>query len=380
MSEPLDTCITRRHVLKVGAIGATTALCGACLSPSNARAAASSQSLRHLAAAKGIVFGASLAVHELDRPHGARYAELYKSDAAIITSELEFKMSSLRPAVDRLDFSPADRLVDFALHNQMSVRGHTLIWNDDLPAWIKGLGPGEVEHLLESHIMTVLERYRGKVEYWDVVNEPIAPWDKKPDNLRDGPYYSALGEGYIARAFKLAREFAPTSKLVLNEAQTETDDANGEVFRTSLLSLVKRLKEQGVPIDAIGLQAHLKATAPYDFGKFADFAGSLGNLGFDVHITELDVNDTGIGGPISGRDATVADLYERFLNAVLQVPAVKVVQTWQIADGTSWMRDPLASSRMGIRAKARPLLYDETFRKKPAWEAVARAFAAAPTR
>ncbi len=378
MSERQDTCISRRSVLS--AVGASAALAGASIRPLRAFAAGSSPSLRQLAAAKGFVFGASLAVHELDRPHGARYAELYKRDAAIITSELEFKMSSLRPAAGRLDFSGADRLVDFALHNQMSVRGHTLIWNDDLPAWIKRLGPGEVEHLLESHIMSVLERYRGKVEYWDVVNEPIAPWDKKTDNLRDGPYYAALGEGYIARAFKLAREFAPTAMLVLNEAQTETDDATGEVFRSSLYALVKRLKDQGVPIDAIGLQAHLKTAAPYDFGKFAGFVRSLADLGYEIHITELDVDDTGAAGPISARDATVANLYEQFLGAVLQVPAVKVVQTWQIADGTSWMRDPVTSSRMGVRAKARPLLYDEAFRKKPAWDAVARAFAAAPAR
>lgn len=380
MTERPDTCLTRRHVLGAGAFGVSAALAGESVLPLKAFSATAAPSLRQLAAAKGILFGASLAVHELDRPHGARYGELYKRDAGLITSELEFKMSSLRPAADRLDFLPADRLVDFALHNQMSVRGHTLIWNDDLPAWIMRLGPGEVEHLLESHIMSVLERYRDKVAYWDVVNEPIAPWDKKPDNLRDGPYYSALGEGYIARAFKLAREFAPTAKLVLNEAQTETDDATGEVFRTSLYALAKKHKEQGVPIDAIGLQAHLKTAAPYDFNKFADFVRSLAGLGFDIHITELDVNDTGAGGPISARDATVADLYERFLGAVLQVPAVKVIQTWQIADGTSWMRDPVTSSRMGIRAKARPLLYDEVFRKKPSWEAVARAFAAAPVR
>ncbi len=374
------TEVTRRQVLGAGAVGVSAALAGSALTAFKAFSASTPPSLRQLAAAKGILFGASLAVHELDRAHGARYAEIYKRDAGIVTSELEFKMSSLRPAADRLDFASADRLVDFALHNQMSVRGHTLIWNDDLPAWIKRLGPGEVEQLLETHIMSVLERYRGKVDYWDVVNEPIAPWDKKPDNLRDGPFYSALGEGYIARAFKLAREFAPTAKLVLNEAQTETDDANGEIFRSSLFSLVKRLKEQGAPIDAIGLQAHLKTAAPYDFNKFADFVRSLADLGYEIHITELDVNDTGAGGPISARDAKVADLYERFLGAVLQVPSVKVVQTWQIADSTSWMRDPVIASRMGIRAKARPLLYDEAFRKKPSWDAVARAFEAAPAR
>ena len=375
-----DTQPSRRQVLKAGAAGVTAALAGTSLLTLETFSAGSASSLRQLAAAKGILFGASLAVHELDRPHGARYAEIYKRDAGLITSELEFKMSSLRPSADRLEFSHADRLVDFALHNQMSVRGHTLIWNDDLPAWIKRLGSGEIEQLIETHLMSVLERYRGKVDFWDVVNEPIAPWDKKPGNLRDGPFYSALGEGYIERAFKLARQYAPAAKLVLNEAQTETDDANGEVFRSSLLSLVKRLKDQGAPIDAIGLQSHLKTAAPYDFAKFADFIRSLAALGFEIHITELDVNDTGAGGPISARDATVADLYGRFLSAVLQVPAVKVVQTWQIADGTSWMRDPVTSSRMGVRAKARPLLYDEAFRKKPAWDAVARAFEAAPAR
>lgn len=380
MTTMSDRLLSRRHVLGAGAAGATAALCGTWPFSSASRAAGTSLSLRDIAASKGIVFGASLAVHELERPHGARYANLYTSDAGLITSELEFKMSSLRPAADRLDFSHADRLVAFALKNNLAVRGHTLIWNDDLPDWIKRLGSSEVERLLESHIMSVLERYRDRVKYWDVVNEPIAPWDKKPGNLRDGPYYAAMGEGYIARAFKLAREFAPAAKLVLNEAQTETADANGAVFRDSLLALAKRLKAQGVPIDAIGLQAHLKATAPYDFDKFTGFVKAIAELGYDIHITELDVNDTGVNGPISARDAKVAELYESFLSAVFKVPAVKVVQTWQLADSTSWMRDPVTSSRMGIRAKARPLLYDEAFRKKPAWDAVARALSAAPSR
>lgn len=340
-------------------------------------AAADGQRLRDLAAAKGLLFGASFAVHELDRPHGARYADIYERDAHILTSELEFKLSALRPTPDKLDFSHADRLVAFALQRQMLVRGHTLIWNDDLPEWIKRLGNSQIEHLLESHILSVLERFRDKVSTWDVVNEPIAPWDQKPGNLRDGPFYAALGEGYIAKSFRLAREFAPKAKLVLNEASTETNDEPGETFRNSLYDLAVSLKDQGVPVDAIGLQSHLKVAAAYDYPKIIAFLHKLAALGYEIHITELDVNDTGVSGPISARDAAVAGMYKNYLDAVLSVPAVKVVQLWQLADATSWMRDPAISQRMGVRYKPRPLLYDEAFRRKPAWDAVARALSGA---
>jgi endo-1,4-beta-xylanase len=362
--------------------GFTTGLAGLGLTATSAipLAAAEAKSLGALAAEKGILFGASFAVHELDRPYGARYAEIYERDARILTSELEFKMSSLRPAADKLDFTGADRLVDYATRRQMQVRGHTLIWNDDLPDWIKRLTANEVEQLLETHLMTILERYRDRVGIWDVVNEPIGPWDRQPGNLRAGPFLSALGEDYISRAFTLARGFAPNATLVLNEAQTETDDQNGATFRSSVIALLKRLKDKGAPIDAVGLQGHLKFTASYDYAAITGFVSDIAALGFAVHITELDVNDTGAPGPISARDAAVADLYERYLTAVLQVPAVKIVQLWQLADPASWMRDPVTATKLGIRAKARPLIYDDAFRRKPAWDAIARAFEAARAR
>ena len=289
-------------------------------------------------------------------------------------------MSGLRPSAGKLDFADSDRLVDFAIKNHMKVRAHTLIWNDDLPDWIKRLPPDGASQLLDMHITTLMERYKDRVAIWDVVNEPIGPWDKNPGNLRGGPYYAALGEGYIAHAFRRAREVAPAATLVLNEAQTETNDTNGKTFRDSLLALLKRLKDQGAPIDAIGIQSHLKTAARYDFEAFAAYLAEIASLGFDLHITELDVNDSGTNGPVSKRDAVVADLYERFLSAVLKLPAVKVVQLWQLSDRTTWMRDAATAARMHVRAQPRPLIYDDAFHKKPAWNAVARAFEAAPVR
>ena len=337
-------------------------------------------SLGALAAEKGLLFGASFAVHELSAPHGSAYADIYSRDARIVTSELEFKMAELRPTPDTLEFGAADKLMAFADSHQMKVRGHTLIWNDNLPEWISKLAAKDAGQLLETHITTVMERYATRVAYWDVVNEPIGPWDNNPGNLRGGPFYAALGEDYIAKAFRIARDAAPAAKLVLNEAQTETADGNGETFRASLLDLLKRLKAGGVPIDAVGIQSHLKVTAPYDLAAFAGYLGEIATLGYEIHLTELDVNDSGVPGSIAERDAAVAGLYERYLSAVLAEPAVKVVELWQLADGTSWMRDPALPARIKMRPKARPLIYDDHFNRKPAWDAVARALSQAPVR
>ena len=339
------------------------------------------ETLAALAAQKGLAFGASFAVHELDQPYGKRYAELYRRDAQLITSELCLKIPILRPEAHVLNFEPADRFFAFAQNNALGVHGHTLIWDDYLPDWIKQLGPGEVEHLLNAHILTVLERYKGRVNTWDVVNEPIAPWDKNPGNLRKGPFYNSLGEDYIGKAFRLAREIDPKATLLLNEAQTESADENGARFRSSLLALIKRQRDKGVPIDGIGLQCHLQSERPYDFPRFAAFVQEIVDLGLEVQITELDVNDSAFVGDIRRRDAQVAKLYSQFLQEVLAIPQVSSLVLWQLSDATSWMADPaLKNGLRKDRRASRPLPYDQSFQKKSAWHAVAEALRNMPPR
>ncbi len=343
-------------------------------------AVAEDRSLGALAAAKGLLFGASFSTAELDTAYGADYAKIYQRDARVLTSELELKLGILRPSADTIDFAPADRLFDFAAKSKLAVRGHTLIWNDGNPDWIKRLGPGEAEHLLEAHIETVMDRYRGRVVQWDVVNEPIGPWDKLPGNLRGGVFYAALGEDYIARSFKVARTVEPTARLFLNEAQTESDDENGQTFRDSFLALIKRLKEQDTPIDGIGLQCHIDSKRPYDFSRFAAFAEEIAALGYEIAITELDVNDRALPTDVKRRDAATADLYAKFLAAVLPITAVKTLTLWQMADHTSWLYYDDVRERPGSNRRPRPLVYDDKFRRKPAWDAVASAFEKMPAR
>lgn len=362
--------LTRREIL------AASAACG--VAAALPAIAAGKESLGELAAAKGITYGASFAGHELDAPYGASYAAMYKRECRILTSELEFKLATLRPTADVIDFAPADRLMAFAEANGLAVRGHTLIWHDALPDWINRLGPGEAGYLLDAHIETVLERYAGRVKHWDVVNEPIGPWDKLPGNLRTGVFLAAFGEDYIARSFRLARKLDPKARLVLNEAQTEADDENSRTFRESFLALVRRLKDAGVPVDAVGLESHLVSSRRYDFPRFAAWIADLAALGLEIHITELDVDDAAFPSNIRERDKRVAAMYRDFLDAVLQVKAVTTVVDWQLADHTSWIYG--AALAKNVKRLPRPLPYDSEFRRKPAWYTIAEAFRAAPAR
>lgn len=372
---------TRRRLLAHGAGFAALGLLSSPLTSSPAFARDdNSTSLASLARAKGLELGASFAVHELDQPYGPSYAAAYARDCATITSELAFKMSVLRPRAETIDFTHADRTLDFAERHGLKVRGHTLIWNDDLPAWIHRLGGWEAEHLLDAHIQTMLERYRDRVAIWDVVNEPIGPWDRLPGNLRKGPFLSAMGEGYIARAFRAARQHAGDAILVLNEAQTETDDDNGRTFRDSLLALLRRLKSEAVPIDAVGLQSHLWSSRPYDMARFSGFLDDIAALGFRIHITELDVNDQAFPSSPPQRDRLVADLYSRFLTTVLAHKSVTSLTFWQLGDRTSWLWYAAEQKAPGSTRRPRPLLLDEAFDRKPAWHAVADALRAMPPR
>ncbi|MGL4398129.1 MAG: endo-1,4-beta-xylanase [Hyphomicrobium sp.] len=374
--------LSRRTALK-GAGAAALVLTTAATTPASQSLAASkaeAMSLAALAAEKGLLFGASFSVAELDQPDGARYGALYQRHARVLTSELEFKMHTLSPTAEQMDFGPADRLMAFARDNVMKVRGHTLIWNDYLPDWAKTLSPRDAEKLIETHLTKVLDRYRGQVFEWDVVNEPIGPWDRLPGNLRGGLFLTALGERYIDRSFELAARLDPGARLFLNEAQTETADDNGRVFRESFLALVRRLRDRNVPLTGVGLQCHLNSGAPYDVDAFAKYLEQFAALGLEISITELDCNDKAFPPLIATRDRRVADLYRRFLDAALSVKAVKTLTTWQLMDEKNWIWYADVEKNPSARRRPRPLLFDSDYQPKPAFYAVADALKAMPSR
>lgn len=324
-----------------------------------------------IAAKNGYMFGASAGSEIFSH---ARYRDLYITQTKIITTDTALKIGTIAPRPGPKNFAPGNRLLAFCDSHNIPMRGHCLIWNEWVPAWIKAMSTSERRAYFDSYIDEVVARYAGRLQSWDVVNEPFWPGHHAPGGFRVGPWYDAFGPDYIRRAFERAARADPTVKLVLNEAQTERDDELGHAIRRGLLQLVRDLKHAGVKLDVVGLQGHLQPQYPYDPGAFRDFVHTLADYGVDIYITEFDVRDDTFPADIEARDKDVAGVAERFLDNALHIPAVKVLITWQLADNYSFYtalahhKDPMAARL------PRPLPYDDHLQRKPLWFAIARAF------
>jgi endo-1,4-beta-xylanase len=331
--------------------------------------AQSTDSLGTIAAKNNLVFGAAAGPILFK---DTAYRELYATQAKIITTDVALKIGTIAPMPGAKRFESADRLLGFCASRKIPMRGHCLIWNEWVPPWIKAMSTTERRAYFDAYIDEVVSRYAGRLHSWDVVNEPFWPGHRAPGGYRVGPWYDAFGTDYIRRAFERAAHADPTTRLMLNEAQTERDDVLGLTVRAGLLKLVKELKDAGVKLDAVGLQGHLQPQYPHDAARFQDFLHELAAEGVDIYVTEFDVRDDTFPDDIPTRDTQVAAVAERFLGNVLKVPQVKALITWQLADNYSFYRGIAKQKNPATTRLPRPLPYDEQYRRKPLWFALAK--------
>lgn len=300
-------------------------------------------------------------------------------DCGIVTAENAFKWGPLHPKPDTYTYEAADKLIGFAERHAMMVRGHTLLWNESNPGWLDDtITPGNAEKLLRGHIQNVAGHFRNKLVHWDVVNEVLEPEHGKPLGLRDTLWTKALGPDCIDIAFHACAEADPAPLRVLNDFGMEYEWVGEEAKRQAMLALLARLKARGVPIQALGIQAHLQAGVPqFSQTKIAQFCTDVAALGLKIVITELDVRDNRIAADQPRRDAAVASHARAYLDAVLSCPAVMGVVSWGLSDRRSWLNDALPRDD---KLPQRPLPLDADLKRKPLWQAIADAFAAAPPR
>jgi endo-1,4-beta-xylanase len=310
-------------------------------------------------------------------------------------NDLKWALIHPREGADGYDFAPADAFVNFGLSNNMYIVGHTLIWHSQTPNWVfagtnpppevdantPGGRPGRGrfgyngprasrEELLErmrDHIHTVVGRYKGKIKSWDVVNEALA--DGGTNVLRNSLWLQIIGPDFIAKAFEYAHEADPDAILRYNDYGLESPGK-----RRKLITLIKSLQEQGVPVHAIGSQAHVNASTSFE--TMDESLAEMKTLGLPIHITELDVNTASGGQRSTSADITTsasttegglvddavrrqADAYAGIFRAFLKHrDAVKVITFWGANDAVSW------------RARGRPLLFDGNNEPKPAFDSV----------
>ncbi len=288
-----------------------------------------------------------------------------------ITAENAMKWGVLARRVGSYDFREADALVDFAGASGVRVRGHALLWGrGPLPADLVervGSGPGQAARLREilvEHITTVAGRYAGRVESWDVVNEPLEVFG---GGLDPNLFLGTLGPGYIAESFRAAHAADPQARLFLNEFFPDFGGAKARAF----VALVEELVAAGVPIHGVGVQTHAFLRPP-PYPAFPGFLAELAALGLDVELTELDVLivwSHAADDPLAAQ----AEHFAGLVGACLVLPACTGITTWGITDADTWLD---STPPFALLAPNRPLLFDEALAPKPAYFAVRDAFAA----
>ncbi|MFZ3234539.1 MAG: endo-1,4-beta-xylanase [Stellaceae bacterium] len=342
-------------------------------------AAAEAETLRQLAAEKGLIYGTTISAKQITRDPA--FVGLVERQAGLVVPENDMKWRDINggaPGQD--DYTRADTVAGFAVESGMALRGHNCLWYLRTPWWFFALPDRKAkERALVDHVKTLVGRYRGIVHSWDVVNEPLEPNDGNSNWLRE-----ALGPGYLDLAYHVARETDPRARLVVNEHDIELDAPEDEARRAALLELLQRMQKAGTPVDAVGIQAHLSAVGgpPFSAERLRRFFADIAALGLTIQITELDVTDENAPADIAARDRLVADAYRRFLDAALDEPAVKMVVTWGLSDRHSWIvrHETNEAKWRKDGLPSRPLPFDADLQPKPAFAAIAAAFAHAPAR
>lgn len=313
--------------------------------------------LRELADAEGLGIGSAVGA-ALHVSAAETYRRVLSEQFNVATPENAMKFGPIHPDPDRYAFDAADSIVAFAERNGMAVRGHTLVWHQQLPGWLTGgsWAAAEADSLLRAHIATVAGRYAGRLVAWDVVNEAVLG----DGTLRPGFWADHLGRDYIETAFREAHAADPDAQLFYNDYGIAWLNEKSDSVHAMLAALLNA----GVPVHGIGFQAHFEVgrlPASQDlrsnFQRFAD-------LGLTVHVTELDVR---IRLPASNAElAQQAADYATVVDACLEVSACRMVVTWGFTDAYSWV--PGTFTGWGDA-----LLLDASYEPKPAYWTVHRA-------
>jgi endo-1,4-beta-xylanase len=342
-----------------------------------ARAAEPDPGLHAHASRKGLFYGSAIGGETL--LHDPELLARIAAECGIVVSEGAFKWASLHPEQDRLDFKHPDALMKWATEHKLPVRGHNLVWHEANPDWLEpALTAGGGEKLLTDHIKAVVGRYAGHVVQWDVINEPIDPDDKKPFNLRDTLWLRALGPAYLDIALHATEAADPKALRVINEYGTDYGIDWQERKRAALLELLADLVHRRVPVQAVGLQAHLDAgEISLDQNVLSRFVADIASLGLKIVVTEFDVRDQRLPADIPARDTAVAAHARAWLDAVLPNPAVMGVLSWGLSDRGTWLNDKFARPD-GLPQRALPL--DADLKRKKLWSSMAAAFDALPVR
>jgi len=333
-----------------------------------------SDSLRALAAKSGLRIGTAVDMSKLGTD--ATYTKIVDQQFSVVTAENVMKWDTTEPSDGTYNYAPGDKLVANAEANGQLVRGHTLLWNNQIPSWLTtGVNNGTISNaqlldILHQHITSEVGHYKGKIWQWDVANEFIAnSWDT-PDAdgfVSNNFWVQHLGDGVLEDAFRWAHEADPHALLMYNDYNITGEDGTNAKFQATY-NMIKRLQSEGVPIDGVGEQGHLDTQYGFNPTVFQNDLKAYAGLGLKVAVTEADVrtfvNDAASQTPTDSlAQYAQPEEFSEELKGCELVSACISFTAWGVYDGDSWIPGTFSGEGDG-------LLYDVNEQPKPAYYAL----------
>ena len=311
--------------------------------------------------------------------------DIIKKHFSSIVAENCMKSMYLQPKEGEFFFDEADKFVAFGEENDMFIIGHCLVWHSQAPGWFftddKGNDVSK-EVLIErmkNHITTIVTRYKGRVNGWDVVNEAILD----DGSWRDSKFYKIIGEDFLSIAFETAHAADPDAELYYNDYN---EWHPGKV--QAVVNMVKSLQEKGIRIDAVGMQGHFGMNYP-NFDEYQAAIDAYTSTGVKVMVTEFDMS--ALPNPRYNVGANVADVetYRQEMNPyteglsdsiatawtermdayftlfIKNQEKISRVTMWGVTDGNSWKNNFPMPGRTDY-----PLLFDREYNAKPIVEII----------
>lgn len=344
-------------------------------------------SLDMLARRSGRQFGSAVAWSPPRADRGSfanpAYASILQRECGLLVPENELKWHWSRPSATAFNFQAMDDIVAYARRNHFAMRGHTLFWTPEkwYPKWLAAHDFGSrpsatAEALLVNHVQTVCRRYGHAITSYDVVNEAVDP---ATGAVRDTNVTRALGgEKFLDVMFHTARAEAPHAQLVYNDYMSWERGTEDETHIRGVLKLLEGFRKRGTPVDALGVQSHIRLLRARpvaeivreSVGPWRRFLDEVTGMGYDLAVTEFDVNDQKAPDDIAVRDRMVADYARAYLDVLLSYPQLGALLAWGMVDRYSWLTgfDPRHDHSI-----KRGTPYDAQFRAKPLRQAIADA-------
>ncbi len=305
-------------------------------------------------------------------------ADLVVREYNSVTCENDMKPVSVQPTEGVWNWAKADSIANFCRKNNIKMRGHCLVWHNQFCDWMftdKKGNPVSKEvfyERLKKHIFTVVNRYKDIVYCWDVVNEAMAdnanptPWNPNPSPYRESKLYKLCGDEFIAKAFEFAHQADPNAQLFYNDYNAADPGKRDRIF-----NMVKKMKDEGVPIDGIGMQGHYNIYGP-SMEDIENAIKKYSTVVKHIHFTEIDIRaNEEMGGALQfsrGENNVVAPyietLHQNMYYQLFKVlrrnkDVIDVVTFWNVSDRDSW-----------VGVNNYPLLFDKDLKPKKAYEIV----------